>query len=406
MSGRGHGIDAGAAAGGRAAAVRCAVVPPVPVPYREPLFAELAARDDVRLRVIYQSARQPGWDAPETWFPARHPYDAEHLRAWQRARPGQTPIVWPRGLERALGRFDPDAVVVWEYGPASLRTLAWCRRRGRGYVIFSECTSELDRQLSPRHLALHRRLARTADACIAASGAARERFLRMGVAPERVEVSVQSADVARLRAIVRPTPAAAPTGDRAGGALVATRPLQVLTVGRLVADKNLARVIDALAAAGLGRGRARLTVYGIGPLRDELAAHAARAGVDLHLAGHATPERLAAAYADADVFVLASTFEPFGVVVREAAASALPIVCSRLAGAAGDVAVEGENALLVDPYDVAAIADALRRLADDPALRARLGARGRELEAQVARDGVAAFARAAAAAARRRGRSG
>jgi glycosyltransferase involved in cell wall biosynthesis len=372
--------------------IRCAVVPPVPVPYREPLFAALAGAPDLSLRVIYQSARQPSWDAPDAWFPDAHPYDAEHLRAWQRGRAGGTPIIWPRGLERALRRFDPDVVVVWEYGPASLRTLAWCRRRGRGYVIFSECTPQIERQLSPRHLALQRRLARRADACIAASSAARERFLRMGVPAERVEVSVQSADVARLREIARPAPDPS----------AASRPLRFLTVGRLVPDKNLARLIDAFAAAGLNAGRAQLTVHGIGPLREQLAAHAARAGVDVRFRGHASPEQLVDAYAEADVFVLASTFEPFGVVVREAAASALPIVCSRLAGAAGDVAVAGENALLVDPFDVADIARALRAVADDPALRARLGARGRALEARVARDSVAAFRRAVLAAARRR----
>ena len=44
-----------------------------------------------------------------------------------------------------------------------------------------------------------------------------------------------------------------------------------------------------------------------------------------------------------------STYEPFGVAAREAAAAGLPIVCARTAGAAGDIAVEGENAILVDP---------------------------------------------------------
>ena len=49
------------------------------------------------------------------------------------------------------------------------------------------------------------------------------------------------------------------------------------------------------------------------------------------------------------MLALVSTYEPFGVTVREAAAAGLPLICSRRAGAAGDVAVEDENALLVDP---------------------------------------------------------
>ncbi|HEY4280577.1 MAG TPA: glycosyltransferase family 4 protein [Conexibacter sp.] len=378
--------------------IRLAVVPPVPMPYREPLFAALARVEGIELRVVYQAAQQPGWDAPRGWFPESHDYAAEPLRAWQRTRPGRTPVVWPRGLERALSRYEPDAVVAWEYGPTSLRTLAWCRLHRRGYAIFSELTPQVVQSFSPRHVQLQRLIAGQAAAFVAASSRARDRFLALGAAPERVVVSVQSADTERLRGIERSGSNNAPSGVRDA------QPVRFLAVGRLVPDKNLARLIDAFAAAGLGPDRARLTVHGIGPLRAELEARAARAGVDVRFAGHTSAEELPTSYADADVFVLASTFEPFGVVVREAGAAALPIVCTRVAGAAGDVAVEGENALLVDPLDVSDIAAALRRLADDPPLRATLGARGREIEQRVASDGVAAFARAAEIAAARRRR--
>ncbi|MBB4661761.1 glycosyltransferase family 4 protein [Conexibacter arvalis] len=397
---------------------RVAVVPPVPMPYREPLFAALSRVDGIDLRVVYQARRQPGWDAPGEWFPERHVYPAEHLRSWQRARPGRTPVVWPRGLERALSRFGADAVVAWEYGPTSLRTLAWCRLRRRGYAIFSELTPEAERSLSDKHRRLQRLVAGRADVCIAASSRARDRFLALGVPPERVFVSVQSADSAPLRAIERPRGDAG-TGDGGGAAEGAgaagggaarsgpgggAAPVRFVAVGRLVPDKNYERLIDAFAVAGLGPERALLEVHGTGPLRAELEARAIRAGVDVRFAGHTDAAALPAAYARADAFVLASSYEPFGVVVREAAAAALPIVCSRVAGAAGDVALDGENALLVDPLDVDAIAAALRRLADDAPLRARLGARGRELEARVARDGVAAFAAAARLAAERAAR--
>lgn len=382
---------------------RVAVLPPVPMPYREPLFAALAREPGIDLRVVYQAAQQPGWDAPREWFPESHDYPAEHLRAWQRTRPGRTPVVWPRGLEQALSRFGADAAVAWEYGPTSLRTLAWCRLRRRGYAIFSELTPDVEAALSPRHRQLQRAVAAQADACIAASSRARERFLALGVPAEQVFVSVQSADSARFRAIEReqrhPAVAGAQLDDTPGAEGV--RPVRFLTVARLVPDKNLERLIDAFAVAGLGPDRALLEVHGTGPLREQLERRARERGVAVRFAGHTGAQELPAVYAAADVFVLASSFEPFGVVVRESAAAALPIVCSRVAGAAGDVAVEGENALLVDPLDVGAIGAALRRLADDPALRLRLGAAGRVLEERVTRDGVAAFAAAARLAAQR-----
>jgi glycosyltransferase involved in cell wall biosynthesis len=96
---------------------------------------------------------------------------------------------------------------------------------------------------------------------------------------------------------------------------------------------------------------------------------------------------------------LVSTYEPFGVAVREAAAAGLPIVCSRTAGAAGDVAVDDRNAILVDPADVDAVADALARLAADPDLRARMGAESRAIDRETDGVEVDAFAAAITAAA-------
>src|ERR1700744_738936 len=116
---------------------RCAIVPPVPVPYREELFARLAARDDLQLEVIYQAASQASWDQSPDWFPAQHGYQALHLRPLHVKRRGRSPITWPRGLESALSAFDPDVVVVSEFGPATLRCLAWCRVRRRALVVLT-----------------------------------------------------------------------------------------------------------------------------------------------------------------------------------------------------------------------------------------------------------------------------
>jgi glycosyltransferase involved in cell wall biosynthesis len=359
--------------------VRCAIVPPTPVPYREPLFRALSERPELELCVIYQSSGQPSWDVPADWFPSEHPYPAVHLRSWQRRRPGRTPVVSPRGLVRALREVDPGCVVVWEYGAASLRTLAWCRRHRRGYVIFTECTPQIDSMLPRWQLELHRRLARQADAIIAASSAARQRLRAFGVPDDRIHVALQAADLERFRAV-------APA--RRGGC-------RIISAGRLVPDKNFASLIRAVPAD------AELEIVGTGFLDEELKQLAARQAARVSFRGHVAPEELPDLYAAADVYALTSTYEPFGVAVREAAAAGLPIVCSRAAGAAGDVAIDGRNAILVDPADVNEIADALARLADDPELRARMGAESRAIDRETDGVEVDAFVEAITAAARR-----
>src|SRR5215210_6523722 len=244
---------------------RCAILPPVPVPYREPLFERLAERRRLAIRVIYQAGLGAGWDQRADWFPERHAYPAGALRAWQRPRPGRSPIALPRGLGRALGRFDPAVVVSWEYGPATMRALAWCRPRRRPLVVFSELTPHSDAELSRGRLRLHRLLARRVDGFVTASTAGRRRLEAMGVEPERIEVALQSADVEGFRAV------AGARGERGG-------PVRVLAVGRLVPDKNFGTLIEAFAGAGFEPDEAELVICGAGPLEGELRELATRRG--------------------------------------------------------------------------------------------------------------------------------
>ena len=157
--------------------------------------------------------------------------------------------------------------------------------------------------------------------------------------------------------------------------------MRVVVVGRLVPDKNLPLLLDAFADAGVS-GEAQLVLHGSGPLEAELRERAARLGVAAQVTGPVAPAALRAVYADADVLALVSTYEPFGVTIREGAAAGLPLLCSLRAGAAGDVAVDGENALVVDPGDRSAIVAALRRLVREPELRARLSAGSRAVTAR------------------------
>jgi glycosyltransferase involved in cell wall biosynthesis len=212
--------------------------------------------------------------------------------------------------------------------------------------------------LSALQRRVHRLLAPRVDGFVVFSSQGVARLERLGVDPGRVEVSIQSADLERFRGV-------AARRERSG-------PVRIVSVGRLVPDKNLALLIEAFAAAGFSPGEASLELCGTGPLEGELRALAAPLGAAVRFGGYTPPGELPSVYAEADVLALVSTYEPFGVTAREAAAAGLPLICTVRAGAAGDVAVAGENALLVDPENRAAITDALRRMVREPELRARL----------------------------------
>jgi GalNAc-alpha-(1->4)-GalNAc-alpha-(1->3)-diNAcBac-PP-undecaprenol alpha-1,4-N-acetyl-D-galactosaminyltransferase len=350
---------------------RVAILPPVPVPYREPLFRSLAERGRVDPHVIYLSANQPGWDQPASWFPDAHEYSSEVLPAWQRRRAGRTPVMLALGIGAALTRARPDCVVSWEYGPATMRALAWTTRQRVPLLVFSELTPWSDAALSALQRRVHRMLAPRMDGFIVAGSQGAERLRGLGVSPLLVQVALQSADLDALG-----DPVTARQARPAGG------PVRVLAVGRLVADKNLDVLIEAFADAGFAEGDAELEIRGAGPLEPELRALAWRLGVPLALPGPVAPGELGEVYANADVLALVSSYEPFGVTLREGAAAGLPLIASRRAGAVGDVAVDGENAIVVDPGDRSQIADALGRLVQEPDLRERLAAGSLEVTAR------------------------
>jgi len=350
---------------------RVAILPPVPVPYREPLFRRLAERGRVDPHVIYLSANQPGWDQPASWFPDEHEYSSEVLPAWQRRRAGRTPVMLALGIGAALTRARPECVVSWEYGPATMRALAWTRRQRVPLLVFSELTPWSDAALSALQRRVHRMLAPRMDGFIVAGSQGVERLRGLGVSPSLVQVALQSADLDGLG-----DPVAARRARPAGG------PVRVLAVGRLVADKNLDVLIEAFADAGFAEGEAELEIRGAGPLEPELRALAWRLGVPLALPGPAAPGELGEVYANADVLALVSSYEPFGVTLREGAAAGLPLIASRRAGAVGDVALDGENAIVVDPGDRSQISDALGRLVREPDLRERLAAGSLEVTAR------------------------
>jgi glycosyltransferase involved in cell wall biosynthesis len=86
--------------------------------------------------------------------------------------------------------------------------------------------------------------------------------------------------------------------------------------------------------------------------------------------GELKDQELQNRYTQADVFVLASLHEGYGMVLSEAITYGLPIVCTN-AGAMSDTVPSGAG-ILVAPNDAAALADALRRVISDPGLRKQL----------------------------------
>ena len=166
---------------------------------------------------------------------------------------------------------------------------------------------------------------------------------------------------------------------------LADRPV-VVCVSRLVPRKGQDTLIRALPGVLAAVPDAVLLIVGDGPYRADLERLAAETGVagSVRFTGAVPWSELPAHYGAGDVYAMPCRtrrggldVEGLGIVYLEASATGLPVVAGD-SGGAPDAVLEGETGYVVPGRDLRALTDRLVELLLDPALRARLGARGRE----------------------------
>lgn len=201
----------------------------------------------------------------------------------------------------------------------------------------------------------------------------------LGVRPDRIRVVP---NYVRL-----PEPLAGDPAENEGVSLLAG--------GRFVPHKRFQDLVSALAL--LRDESVDLHLYGGGnpPLEERVLKRAAELGVAdrVHHHGKVSDAELLALHRAADIYVSTSVEEGFAISVVEAMALGLPVIAVRK-GAIPEVLPEGRAGLLFEPGDVQGLADAIRRLARDPDLRARYAAFGSDHARQYDLDrGVDEFTR-------------
>lgn len=157
-------------------------------------------------------------------------------------------------------------------------------------------------------------------------------------------------------------------------------PPTLATVGHLVARKRHADAIEALALLAGAHPDLRYEIVGDGPERPALEALATRLGVRdrVAFAGQLPPAQARARAARADLFVLPSVDEAFGVAYVEAMAAGVPAIgCAGEDGPA-EIAAAGPGLLQVPPRDPRALAERIDALLRDEPARAALGRQARE----------------------------
>lgn len=193
------------------------------------------------------------------------------------------------------------------------------------------------------------------------------------------------ADIAK-KAVVIPNPIDGAIPPRHTG----ERAKKIVTAGRLHSQKNQALLLAAFADFCRKRQDYTLHIYGEGELEAALKSLAKRLGIAEAVVWHGFSGRVKEEIADSRMFVLSSDYEGISNSMLEALAMGIPTISTDCPiGGARAYIVEGESGLLVPVGDLAALAEAMLKVAQDDVLAMRLSLGGERLREQYSLAGIA-----------------
>lgn len=314
-------------------------------PYRVPLWNALADLCDLSIILLKDTSKIRTWtieldsvSAPVISVNSRQIFVKK--------------MDWPLSLsywsiKRELNRLCPEVVVLCGYeSPGYWAAQAWARQNGVPTVLWSESTLLSTRTKGRRIVeAIKSRFIRGCDAFYVPGETSAEYLSYFGAPDERIVVGKGVCDVEKFS-----------RWERMGDSNVPT----LLYVGQLVHRKGVLPMVEALGS--IRELSWRLNIAGAGPLRDELLRTAREQGIAdrIEMLGYVQQDSLSAVYRSADILLVPSLNEVWGLVVNEALLSGLYVVASDRAGASElmEVGVNGEVVSVDDEKD---LAQAIRR---------------------------------------------
>lgn len=278
-----------------------------------------------------------------------------------------------RNLTATLRAIAPDAVLVTGWNEWTLVQAA-LEARSMGVPVIVRGDSNAQRPRSIVTNAAHRMLMRLYDAFLVVGKSNAQFYRSAGVPAERMFEALHFSDNKRF-------------GDQAGALAVSRSSLRdrweipadrtcYLFAGKLTDVKRLPDFLNAIARSrpapiyGL--------VVGAGEGESEARRYANELKLPVTFTGFLNQSEIAGAYVAADVLVLASNYETWGLVVNEAMACGRPAFVSDRVGCGPDLVMPGQTGEVFRFGDVPALAELMRRYAGQPGELARMGAAARE----------------------------
>jgi 1,2-diacylglycerol 3-alpha-glucosyltransferase len=376
---------------------RVVILTEIIAPYRIPVFNALASHPELDPHVIFLAETDKRLRQWRVYKEEIHfPYQI--LASW-RWRLGKSNFLGNWGLLTALNTINPQVIICGGYNYlASWEALLWARRRRVAFVLWSESNKHDARRKRNWVEALKVNFLRHCDRFVVPGKASYEYLASLGSPAEHIWSAPNAVDN-RLFASEAEIAHANATLVRQKLKLP---PRYILFVGRLVPEKGVFDLLQAYAGLESGvKSEVGLVFAGDGISRDELMQRAkAISPGTVCFPGFAQREDLPSLYAIAELFVLPTHTDPWGLVVNEAMACGLPVIVTSVAGCSSDLVEDGWNGYVVPPRDPEKLKSAIDSILRQPELKQRMSLHSLERIQQYSPEACAAGLAAAATGSR------
>jgi glycosyltransferase involved in cell wall biosynthesis len=310
---------------------------------------------------------------------------------WRFLSGGASWPAWLRGAQAALAMFGflvtyhPRIVICGGYDSlAAWVCFLWAKVCRRRFVLWLESNGRTGRKSNVPKRCLKKLFVTLADAIAAAGTATTTYVTALGACAERVYWAPMSMDndaFARTANVL----------SREMEGHKSHYPQRLLLYsGRLVEQKGVFVLLDAFARISKQDSDVGLLIAGDGPEREPMQALCRRQQLEnVYFLGARKYQEMPYFYELADLLVLPTFHDAWGMVINEAFACGVPVVASEIAGACDDLILEGQTGFTVKARDAAALAERILVILKDPTLRSRMGAQCRWLIQQYSPEATA-----------------
>ncbi|MBE9214509.1 glycosyltransferase [Plectonema cf. radiosum LEGE 06105] len=344
-------------------------------PYRIPPFNYLAQDEEIDLTVFFFAETE----SRRSWLVEKEKIQFNYQVLWglQLGKSYQSaPVFLNPDVIYQLWKQQPDVIICggWHHFTHWL-ALVYAEMTKTPLLIWSESTLKDERSVSIIKHKLRTWIINQADGYIIPGKAQKKYLLNLGAREDKIYIAANAVDSVFFTSqaqVYRQQKAICQEKLGISGCVI-------LYIGRLIDEKGIPELLEAFAKLS-GNKQVTLVIVGDGSRLQDYHSYCQQNHLDnVVFTGFQPQSTLPQYYGIADIFVFPTRSDTWGLVLNEAMAAGLPVVCSDAAGAADDLVVNGGNGYLVPVGDVEKLSEALQILVEDESLREKMGLHSQEI---------------------------